>query len=740
MMHSIFYLYINNYRKNKKEVRTYILSILLCIFCVNFILICMKSNQQEVLEYNSFYYGDYHLLIEKNDNVPVYVKEKIVSLDFGFKDHVTYKNNDSYDLYAVNNVSDKKPLAEMQGKLPSTSSELCITKQIADDYQLKVGDYIHLKNEINSVRYKICGIYNGISTPFNMQFNHQILLTYEESISKEYSYIWVEGLTSDVANKLMQDCGLTCNISLLSNIQIISESISLKLLNAGFVISVLISCIFLTAFMIMEHEKKRDLVKQLKQVGFSKKDIKLYMILNSLVPILIGFVLSMILSWIVALFRYEIVYINVFTCLIELILLIIFVCCLNVFLLKLTSKEHSYRYAKKDDDKKIIKLLCDRTNQKYYLSHCFSVFMSVICILYFVLNCSLMYPYMKDLTNTENVVTVRLNERNDISLLQKDLEFINLLTKNEVVNEFNANTSVSLPNAAVYNPKVDDNLECVLDLNIVSDSSYTLSNTYAYFQNCYDVLLKDGSIETKSKYTLIDELEIRTSQYVEKDHDYVLVSKKIIVPIGNQKETDMYFDRNQYTEEQDGILYVDQLYVTADFFMKYLYDEMYEDTPYYCFVKLYGDEELIISHINNLRNEYPNTVREVYHHSSEQLKADRLTNQEQLYFKTYLFISIIMMLAMFIMIKQISDVQCYQNKKIFKTLETVGWTNKQKLYFVLYNQMKLIFKTFVITSILLLVINAVVSVMIEFILFIIIVYVFYNVYVGYRLYKGIAKK
>ena len=55
----------------------------------------------------------------------------------------------------------------------------------------------------------------------------------------------------------------------------------------------------------------------------------------------------------------------------------------------------------------------------------------------------------------------------------------------------------------------------LLSISIVRNSDMALSDEVAYFQNYYDIVLQDGTIQSHQMYDINKELTFKASQYVE---------------------------------------------------------------------------------------------------------------------------------------------------------------------------------------------------------------------------------
>ncbi|MEE0831346.1 MAG: hypothetical protein UIM26_07780, partial [Longicatena sp.] len=138
-MDSIFYFCYAYARKHKKEVRTYFLSITLCLFCMIFIMMYKATSYQDTVTKNSYYSGDHHLLVEKNFKLPSYIDEdEVTRVEIGLKGSMFYEEEQAVELYALKDVCDNKPLAKLQGRMPKHQDELCINEQYAGDYAKQI--------------------------------------------------------------------------------------------------------------------------------------------------------------------------------------------------------------------------------------------------------------------------------------------------------------------------------------------------------------------------------------------------------------------------------------------------------------------------------------------------------------------------------------------------------------------------------------------------------------------------
>ena len=737
-MDSIFYFCYAYARKHKKEVRTYFLSITLCLFCMTFIMMYKATSYQDTVTKNSYYSGDHHLLVENNFKLPSYIDEdEVTKVEIGLKGSMFYEEEQAVELYALKDVCDNKPLAKLQGRMPKHQDELCINEQYAGDYAKQIGDEIYLTNQNGEKeRYVICGIYDQLSSVLSFEQFRQVFFTFDTNIDTQYQYIWIQNLDAPTAALLSQDYGLSCNVSKLSDIQIVSNSLSIKLLKIGFIVSVVLIYIMLVFVTIIDYEKKKRYMKQLTQIGTSKRWIYLFLCFSTISINLLSFLIAMLLSYLCVLFIYHYVVVESVKYLMMLISMIVLISIVYIVLMNVKNKTFEYCYNEKDDKRDIIVLMSKRINQKYRLSHFISFIMPCICITYFIVNTSIVYPMFERENIETDYVVIRSNYQDKHTTLTTDLELIEQFSQFDTLRQHQISIHLSLSNASIINQRIDGMENPLLSISIVRNSDMALSDEVAYFQNYYDIVLQDGTIQSHQMYDINKELTFKASQYVETNGQYEFESKSWTIPVASQEEVDMYFERDQCEEVNKSTSFFScNLYVTEKFYMDYLYNDVFVNTPYQWFVTLHGDEEKILNQVQEIRKNYPGFIRDINNGSALLQKEQSFERMEQMYFKMYFVISLMLMGTMFVLLSQISKLRTYQNINTYKQLNMLGWTKNDKVHYVLYEHCLLLVKVIMMSVVLMIVANLLILVPLKYQLRIEMMITVLFIYFLYKLYE-----
>lgn len=753
-MNSIFMLYRAYIRKNKKDFFRYLSCICLCFFCIHFALLCQSSSYKDVVTYNSFYSGDYHLFLDATSTLKPYISEKEYDqVGYGYLDSITDKMNLTIDLYAITQKCLYKPLAELNGRMPNQDNEICIYKQYADDYGIKINDVIKLKRlNHHPKEYIVSGIYNKEASPYLNLNQNEVFITFDEEVQPQKNFIWISEINDTTAAQIIQDYNIQSNTMLLSSIQILSDSIMLKLIQTGIVISMLLVCGFLILFIVMDIEKKQTHIQQLKQLGASKHFVFIYTMLYSLFITSFSFVTSFFIAYLCISLRFKEVVISSSTHFNVFVFHIILVCLIHVMMMKQNKQKTTVALKKTKHHNSFIRLIVQRLHQKSRMTHVCSLLLTSVCILFFIINTSIMFPFMNQVSSQEQYVLVRLNYQDNKTYVSKTFQFIEELLDIPNVNHYDANVHFSLSNGTITAPRCDEKEGNFLSLNVVFNDEYQLDDQVAYFQNYYDVCGGEEVIESYQIFELEDVLTFQTSQYEELEDEIQLHTKNFSIPIAPQKISDLYFPRVKIDVEQvsleENVQMADcgKLYMTPTFFIKNIYAEMFDGTMFEGYIYLYGNETQILSKCNEIRRNYPGFVRECSTQDDVLMHENLIYQNEKAYFQTYFLVSMIIIVTLFVLFIQMASLNFYRNKNLYRQLNQMGWTNTHIIRYCIYDIMFSQFMVLFIVALLLFMIHSLIlqpmnnQIRLEMVIFILILYLLYMVFTIVKQYNELKKE
>lgn len=216
---------------------------------------------------------------------------------------INYKNN-SYKTFVSETYKELENDLCYEGKNPSEANEIAVGSKIKEKYNIKLGDYIELKKDNNSYKYKVVGFiqsvnYAGEVFELTLDGYKNIKANYEPKIL--YVYLDDEKLSNDFINKVKanfkyeiletinyaesMESGRVMYVSLVSIICIVIIIITILLIYL--VLYILISSIIL---------KRKQELGIYKSMGYANKQLIAQLIGGFIPSVILSVILGIILN------------------------------------------------------------------------------------------------------------------------------------------------------------------------------------------------------------------------------------------------------------------------------------------------------------------------------------------------------------------------------------------------------------------------------------------------------------
>lgn len=216
---------------------------------------------------------------------------------------INYENN-SYKTFVSETYKDLENDLCYEGKNPSEANEIAVGSKIKEKYNIKIGDYIEVKKDENTYRYKVVGFiqsvnYSGEVFELTIDGYKNIKYDYEPKIL--YVYLDNEKLSNDFINKVKEifkdeiietinyaesmESASVMYVSLVSVICIVIIVITILLIYL--VLYILVSSIIL---------KRKQELGIYKSMGYKNNQLIIQLIGGFLPSVILGVILGIILN------------------------------------------------------------------------------------------------------------------------------------------------------------------------------------------------------------------------------------------------------------------------------------------------------------------------------------------------------------------------------------------------------------------------------------------------------------
>lgn len=216
---------------------------------------------------------------------------------------INYENN-SYKTFVSETYKDLENDLCYEGKNPREANEIAVGSKIKEKYNIKIGDYIEIKKDENTYRYKVVGFIQSVNYSgevFELTINGYKNIKYDYEPKILYVYLDNEKLSNDFINKVKEifkdeiietinyaesmESASVMYVSLVSVICIVIIVITILLIYL--VLYILVSSIIL---------KRKQELGIYKSMGYKNNQLIAQLIGGFLPSVILGVILGIILN------------------------------------------------------------------------------------------------------------------------------------------------------------------------------------------------------------------------------------------------------------------------------------------------------------------------------------------------------------------------------------------------------------------------------------------------------------